>query len=407
MEFGNAEQMLLSIMRKAVCEENVSFPDASAEDWEALIKLSLQHKLLPMVLDGVYSESSFQKLPKYAEYKKTAKAQLVAQSLKTSEFSELYQKFRAESVNPLAVKGLLCASVYPDPSLRLSNDEDLYVSNADFAKVSEVLQNFGMYPMSEEADSYEMGWRKKNSPLFIELHRSLFSPTTAAVNSLQSYFSDAFGRTREYQTENGKIRSLTPHDHLLYLIFHAYKHFIHSGFGLRQICDIGLWARAYFDEIDWALLYRQCNEAHALKFAAAIFAAAKKHLGIDIRLPNEWKEMQIDCEPLLKDALCAGIYGSADKSRVHSASVTLNAVSAEREKKRSSVLQTVFPSKDKLKGAYPILDKHPAALPLVWCARLWNYRKETKTDPQNRAGDSLKIAKERIKLLQYYDIIEG
>lgn len=407
MEFGNAEQMLLSIMRKAVCEENVSFPDASAEDWEALIKLSLQHKLLPMVLDGVYSESSFQKLPKYAEYKKTAKAQLVAQSLKTSEFSELYQRFRAEGMKPLVVKGLLCASVYPVPALRLSNDEDLYVSEADFTEACEVLEKFGMYPVKEQADSYEIGWRKKNSPLLIELHKSLFSPTTAAVSFLQTYFSDAFDRAREYQTEFGLVWSLSPHDHLLYLILHAYKHFIRSGFGIRQICDIGLWAKTYFNEIEWTALYRQCNEAHALKFAAAIFAAAEKYLGIDIRLPDEWKEMQIACEPLLKDALGAGIYGSADQSRAHSASVTQNAVSAEREKKRSSVLQTVFPSKDKLKGTYPILDKHPAALPFVWCVRLWNYRKETKENPQNRAGDSLKIAKERIKLLQYYDIIEG
>ena len=191
------------------------------------------------------------------------------------------------------------------------------------------------------------------------------------------------------------------------MILHAYKHFIHSGFGIRQICDVGLWVKKYSDEIDWAVLYEQCREVHALKFAAAMLDVAKRQLEIDISLPSEWNEIQVDGEPLLKDSLRAGIYGSSDQSRAHSASVTYNSVAAERKNKRSSLLHTVLPGKKKLEKDYPILKKSAVFLPCVWCVRLWKYWKETKSDPDNQMTETLRIAKERKELLQYYEIIDS
>ena len=38
------------------------------------------------------------------------------------------------------------------------------------------------------------------------------------------------------------LLAMPPHEHLLYLLLHAYKHFVRSGIGLRQFCNIGLWA---------------------------------------------------------------------------------------------------------------------------------------------------------------------
>lgn len=107
------------------------------------------------------------------------------------------------------------------------------------------------------------------------------------------------------------------------------------------------------------------------------------------------------------DSLRAGIYGSSDQSRAHSASVTFNSVSAERENKRSSLLHTVFPEKKKLENNYPILQKSAIFLPFVWCVRLWRYRKETKNDPDNQMTQTLRVAKERKQLLQYYEIIDS
>lgn len=409
MNLSCAEQLFLESISAALCGENVSWTDVSEENWSELMSLSVAHKLQPLVFNSVFDCLAAENWSGFSAQKRLSKSQMLTQTLKTTKFQALYTYLRENGITPLVVKGILCRSVYPNPDLRQSSDEDLFVEDAFFEKCCALLSAYGFQPTSEKdiSDSFEIGWRKPNSPLYIELHKSLFSPDSMAVNHLQSFFDKAFDRAQEYQIDGTTYLSLCPHDHLLYLILHAYKHFIHSGFGIRQICDIGLWVKTFAEKIDWDELYRQCKEAHVLKFATAIFDVADKNLNIKFTLPENWKDITVDGEPLLLDALHAGIYGSADQSRAHSASVTFNTVAAQRADKRSSILQSVFPSKKALENDYPILKKSTLYLPYVWCARIRRYRKETKNAPDNQMSEALHIAKERKELLKYYDIIES
>ena len=100
------------------------------------------------------------------------------------------------------------------------------------------------------------------------------------------------------------------------LILHAYKHFVRSGIGLRQFCDIGLWAREYHGQIDWQRLHDQCAGVHAATFTAAAFKIAREYLGVDFDLPALWGD-SVDVEPLLHDTLCGVVYGSNDYTRLH------------------------------------------------------------------------------------------
>ena len=199
--------------------------------------------------------------------------------------------------------------------------------------------------------------------------------------------------------------AMLPHEHLLYLLLHAYKHFVCSGIGLRQFCDIGLWARAYHAEIDWQRLHEQCGSVHAATFAAAAFRIARDDLGIEFDLPAPWSDA-VDVEPLLHDSLCGGAYGSNDLTRLHSSTVTLNAVKASRTGEKSGVLSTVFPKREYLERRYPYLKKHPYLLPVAWVQRLAHYVGEKKTGTDNSASGSIKLAKERIELMKRYDIMD-
>lgn len=199
--------------------------------------------------------------------------------------------------------------------------------------------------------------------------------------------------------------AMLPHEHLLYLLLHAYKHFVRSGIGLRQFCDIGLWAREYYAEIDWQHLHDQCTSVHAATFAAAAFRIARDYLGIEFDLPAPW-DASLDAEPLLHDSLCGGVYGSNDLTRLHSSTVTLNAVKASRTGEKSNVLRTVFPKREYLERRYPYLKKRPYLLPVAWAQRLAHYAGEKKTGTDNSASGSIKLAKERIELMKRYDIMD-
>lgn len=243
-----------------------------------------------------------------------------------------------------------------------------------------------------------MSYTKKDSPLYIELHRHLFDSAEDAHDELNHFF---VGITL---VEVDGFLTMPPHEHLLYLILHAYKHFVYSGIGLRQFCDIGLWARAYRDQIDWQRLHDQCAGVHAATFAAAAFRIARTYLGIDFDLPAPWNN-DVDAEPLLHDTLCGGVYGSNSYTRLHSSTVTLNAVKASRTGGKSSVLRTVFPKRAYLERRYPYLKKRPYLLPVAWVQRIAHYAGE-QSGADNSASGSIKLARERIELMKLYGIID-
>lgn len=47
---------------------------------------------------------------------------------------------------------------------------------------------------------------------------------------------------------------MEPTGHLFFLICYAFKHSLHSGYCIQQVCDIVLFANQYGQEIDWRLV---------------------------------------------------------------------------------------------------------------------------------------------------------
>ena len=100
------------------------------------------------------------------------------------------------------------------------------------------------------------------------------------------------------------------------------------------------------------------------------------------------------------------MYGSNDLTRLHSSTVTLNAVKASRTGEKSSVLSTVFPKREYLERRYPYLKKRPYMLPIAWVQRIVHYASEKQSGTDNSASGSIKLAKERIELMKIYNVIE-
>ena len=254
-------------------------------------------------------------------------------------------------------------------------------------------------PADEFATADEVSYTKSDSPLYIELHRHLFDSAEDAHDELNHFFADL------NPVEIDGFLAMPPHEHLLYLLLHAYKHFVRSGIGLRQFCDIGLWARAYHGEIDWQRLHEQCTSVHAATFAAAAFHIAGDYLGVEFDLPAPW-DGSIDVEPLLHDSLCGGVYGSNDLTRLRSSTVMLNAVKASRTGEKSGVLRTVFPKREYLEHRYPYLKKRPYLLPVAWAQRLAHYASEKQSGADSSASGSIKLAKKRIELMKRYGVMD-
>ena len=400
MTLTTTERQFLHIAKAAVSGGELP---AESVDWPAVFALAGQQKLLPIVFEAVRkTPAAAENAALFAAVKQQVIGQVLNQTVRSAEFAELYRKLRAAGLHPVVVKGQLCSRLYPLKDHRISADDDLYIPDVEFMACHEQLLANGLTtdaPADELASADEVPYTKDGSPLYIELHRHLFDSAEDAHDELNHFFADL------NPVEIDGLLAMPPHEHLLYLILHAYKHFVRSGIGLRQFCDIGLWVWEYHDEIDWQRLQDQCASVHAATIATAAFRIARYYLGIDFDLPMPW-DASIDAEPLLHDTLCGGVYGSNDLTRLHSSTVTLNAVKASRTGEKSSVLRTVFPKREYLERRYPYLKKRPYLLPVAWAQRLAHYAGEKKTGADSSASGSIKLAKERIELMKRYDIIE-
>lgn len=400
MTLTTTETQFLHIARAAISGSDLPIEKV---DWPAVFALAGQQKLLPILFEAVRKmPAAGENAALFAVTKQQVIGQVLNQTVRSAEFADLYRKLRSAGLHPIVVKGQLCSRLYPLKDHRISADDDLYISDAEFMACHEQLLTNGLTtdtPADELASADEVSYTKKGSLLYIELHRHLFDSSEDAHDDLNHFFADL------NPVETDGLLAMPPHEHLLYLLLHAYKHFVRSGIGLRQFCDIGLWARAYHVEIDWQRLHEQCESVHAATFAAASFRIARDYLGIDFDLPMPW-DASIDVEPLLHDTLCGGVYGSNDLTRLHSSTVTLNAVKASRTGEKSSVLSTVFPKREYLERRYPYLKKRPYLLPVAWVQRIAHYASEKQSGTDNSASGSIKLGKERIELMKRYGIMD-
>lgn len=413
---NNIELRFLEALKASLRKEQVNWEEQMpVSDWLLLFRMAEIHHVLPLIYEAVFRCPAARALEKgfLAPFQEKTKRYVYTQMMKTNEFYLLSNYLAEAGQQPLVVKGLMCRNLYPEPDYRLSSDEDLLIPEEDFAKYHELFLAYGLEVAEPEKDignAHEVPYVKPGRHLYIELHKQLFPPDSEAYGDLNHFFEKVHEHA-VLEVNNGlPVRSLGYTDHMFYLICHAFKHFLHSGFGIRQVCDIVMFAEHYKEKIDWSAIYRQCKAISAEYFTVALFAIGDNYLGFpraSLGLSKEWDEIDIDETELLKDLLSSGVYGASDGSRLHSSNITLNALIADKkgEADHMAVVKTIFPTAKKLRSRYPYLKRYPVLLPFAWIDRLYRYRKETTSSVNNKADKSIRIGNQRVELLKKYRIM--
>lgn len=387
-------------------------PGLSREEWYRLFLLAGQHHVLPLVFEAVHSLPGLQDSDLLAPMKQQVRQRVFLQTRKTAEFLRLLTELEAAGVRPLVVKGIVCRSLYPRPDHRYSSDEDLLLSPAQTPLCREVFARFGLttdFPGDSWEQVHEIPFRQSQGPLYIELHQSLFPEESGSYGHFNRFFRGADRRAVCVNISGVEVRTLGYTDHLFYLICHALKHFLHSGFGIRQVCDILMFAQAHGSSIDWPALLENCRRIRALDFTRAMFRIGFVHLGFSPEgFPRQLSESGIDELPMLEDLLHAGIYGSSSESRLHSSRITLEAMASGKENRaaRNSLMLSLFPDARSMEGRYPWLKDRPWLLPAAWATRMGKYCRDSLLRKPADAADALKLGRERIALLKRYGILD-
>ena len=410
-------QTFLKILKHALRGEKATgCEDITLEQWQRLFAMAKIHSVVPMFYEAVYDVPVIKE--EMAEFMFVTKRQVIhqvmTQTMKTADFLVLNEKMQQAGVKPLVVKGLVCRNLYPQPDHRPSGDEDILIMPEQFELCHKIMTEFGMTTEFEEekmAAAYEVPFRKAGSPLHIEVHKHLFPPESEAYGHLNHFFKETVEKAIALEIQGHTVYTLEYTDNLFYMLCHALKHFIHSGFGIRQVCDIIIFAMNYGEHIDWDRILKNCKTINAEYFAASLFKIGSKHLGFDPDAAcwtEEWKNLKIDETAMLKDLLDGGLYGDSDMSRKHSSNITLDAAKAQQagKKSKNSLAASLFPAKASMIENYPYLKKHSYLLPVAWISRIIKYAGEHSVKKGNSAAASLKIGNERVKLMEQYGIIK-
>ena len=403
------DKRILDVLRCSINGMTVSWGEALDEtEWQELYRAAVKHNILPLVADALPSELP----PNFAE---RMRKNILYQAEQTAELCLLLEYLYGQGLRPLVIKGPICRALYPEPEHRPSKDEDLLVDPAEFPRLHDALLAFGLEPVKPELDlreSFEVSYYAPGRRLYVEVHKALFTQDMPYLNRMNSCFRSAHSRAETQSICGVSIRTLDANDHLLYLILHALKHFLLSGVGIRQVCDIALFSEKNRDRISWGGLRRKLSELGALDFARALYDIIEKYLLTDRQLADYlagWELAEIDSGPMLKDIMEGGLYGTATMSRLHSATMTLTAAEKQKGGGAAATMRAIFQPRKQLQGRYRYLEKAPYLLPVAWTHRVVRYGVELLRGDRrtNSALDSIRVGSERIRLLEQYRIIDA
>ncbi|MEE1086808.1 MAG: nucleotidyltransferase family protein [Schaedlerella sp.] len=407
----SVQEEFLKILNCFMHEKEYHFPDDFSGLME-LYQLASVHKVTAVVYEQIRQETIV--LQKENEgllkvLKKSTIMNVMLQAQREAGFLQLYKKLLEQGIKPVVVKGIICRNLYAKSDYRVSGDEDLLIRKEEFELCDKILLEEGM--QREEIDMNnlpcEIPYRHPKNGVYIELHFKLFSEESGAYGYLNQEFEKVFETAIIEKIQDIKIWTLDPTLHMFYLICHSFKHFLHSGVGIRQVCDMVMMADYYKEQIDWSYMYDRLKGLRLDGFWNGLVEIGKRYLGFipnDVGYPEALLMYDLDCSNLLQDLLDSGVFGQSTAERKHSANVTLAAVKNGKKNVMASINASLFPNFDYMKKGYPWLQRYPFLLPVAWGLRILNYIKNSKKNGEK--SSSLEIGMDRVELLKEYHIID-
>lgn len=378
----------------------------SEQNWQRLFDISIQQKLECAVYESVYDEPAFKTAGDALkrEWKALVKNRYIFELRKTERFWKIYEELLKAGIRPLILKGVVCRFLFKKPYARPSGDEDLLVEAKELEVCIRTLERIGLQKVSD-SEGNVLKYMDLESGLQIEVHRSLFGDDGSIESEFNEWFQDAFVYSEEIEIEGHRVYTMQPTLHLLYLITHWIKHFVGPGVGVRQICDIAKFVNQWGDRINWELIVNKIESKGYTVLCANILDIGIRYFHMErqkVGFPEAFL-LEADPEALIVDLMQAGIYGSSSVSRLHSSTLTLEAMGGHRGK-----LRILFPPAKGMEKRYPYLKKCSLLLPAAWVSRLAAYGFEVLKNRRgsNSPGESIAIGTERLRLLKKYGLIK-
>jgi hypothetical protein len=277
-----AQDILLKLIRIALWGPDHNELTCKPE-WNKVIELARQQTLLGLVADAIphLPEEFRPDAQNSGKLHATAIKIYQSHSLLNREIASLKSRLDSHDIPCVLFKGQGISLNYPNPLVRQCGDIDMYVGEKNFEKVLRLLD-----PESDETASdyrYLKHFNVVEGGVHIEIHRIAETLPGLRQDRLFQEWTVRHleGKDLHVVEIGGASVNLPPHQfNALYIMNHAWHHFVNGGIGLRQLCDWTIFLHRHHADIDHATLEKDLK-AFGLSRAWQILAGvAVEYLGL-------------------------------------------------------------------------------------------------------------------------------
>jgi hypothetical protein len=291
-------------------------------DWEYLLEMGAEHRMLPLVYWHLTSASS-EAVPEniLSQLRHGFRTNKLRALLLAKELLDLHKLFERRKIPIIPYKGpVLAASVYGDLGLRMSGDLDLLIRVQDVPEAKEMLVLRGYKPTPWKTDTR---LTPNQEAAFLRFEREYpFEHCDSGIGvELQWGVTDRhfpFSLGMEFMKERlqrvslggGTVPSFAPDVMLLILCVHAS---VHHWERLQWICDVAEMIRVC-QKMDWNCVMERAAALGSERMLLLGLHLAHELLGADIP-ENAWRRIKAD--PAV-GALAAEVYAGLFQKHVES-----------------------------------------------------------------------------------------
>ena len=344
----NTQRGIILLLKSAVTGEKLELP-AEFDLAEACRIMHRQSTLLMGYRGALNCGYSLQE-PAMASMLKSYYMHTLINEKQMRMVDKLFETFEKHEIEYLPIKGCLLKKMYPSPELRLMGDADILIHPEDHERIAPLMDKLGFHLQNN--NDHVFYW--VSDGLKVELHKML-------VPERYSKFYEYYGTGWRMAKARGGCRyELSDEDHFVFLFAHFARHYQSSGIGCRHVIDLRIFTEAC-PGMDMAYVERELETLGLLSFYRNV-----------MRLLDVWfsgAEPDEITELISSFVFSGGNWGTRE-AYLYSQEIRHMAKENKVEHvKWKLVLRSVFPPRKLVRSKFPILDRVPLLLPMVWVIR--------------------------------------
>ena len=313
-----------------------------------LFRAAERHMLTSVVAAGLASAGIKDAAFAEAEAKAIRKNVLL-----DSARAEIFARFEAEGIAHMPLKGSVLQLDYPSYGMRQMSDNDILIDACRADDVRRIMESLGYSTEMYDTTAHDI--YHKDPVYNFEMHRELVSETAGPV--ITRYYAGVWSRLSLREGTACEYR-FTDEDFYVYITAHAYKHFSHSGTGLRSLLDTYVFLKKH-PGLDEGYI-----AAEAGKLGITDFERTARRLALDL-FGGEAAGASVDALPpeendMLEYVIDSGTYGTLAHGIENDVA---------KHGKLGFFIRKAFLPYRSMCSLYPVLKKAPVLLPFCWAAR--------------------------------------